>query len=330
MKTLLLPSKNKIIQGYSSKHKAYDFSGIGDEKVTAVESGVVVLSINQHQTNWQVNTPNDPYYKQGVTRDLRTEDYGNLIKIKHDDGTYSLYAHLTKNSLTEAGTHVSRGEKIAIIGNTGNSTGRHLHFEYRNSSNINEAVSFENDQNSGGSEMDNYYKGYNLNDESSMKVAVDKLVQVVNGEYVEKSKYDEANKLASDYEVTNARLEERLKQERKANEASLEAQKNELLQQCDTRVNEAKSNLLKLKQSEIDALQLQVSKLTTMSDNKLDDVFRRFTSRKFIAALLALLIPILNKYLNLQLNAADILATILPLMAFIGFEGWTDYQERLK
>jgi len=53
----------------------------------------------------------------------------NLVRILHDDGTYAEYAHLNWNSIrVKPGDTVSRGEYIANSGNTGFSSGPHLHF----------------------------------------------------------------------------------------------------------------------------------------------------------------------------------------------------------
>lgn len=56
--------------------------------------------------------------------------YGNYIVIQHDNGTQTLYGHLSEN-LVFAGYHVVKGQIIAKMGNTGMSTGSHLHFEVR-------------------------------------------------------------------------------------------------------------------------------------------------------------------------------------------------------
>jgi len=53
----------------------------------------------------------------------------NLIRILHDDGTMAVYAHLHWDSIrVSLGEHVERGQRIADSGNTGYSTGPHLHF----------------------------------------------------------------------------------------------------------------------------------------------------------------------------------------------------------
>lgn len=60
--------------------------------------------------------------------------YGNYIVIKHSNGTQTLYAHNSSNAVG-VGAHVSAGEVIGYVGSTGRSTGAHLHFEVRGSSN---------------------------------------------------------------------------------------------------------------------------------------------------------------------------------------------------
>lgn len=56
--------------------------------------------------------------------------YGNEVVIRHEDGHYSQYAHLSSLSVS-AGQAVGAGEEIGLSGSTGNSTGPHLHFEVR-------------------------------------------------------------------------------------------------------------------------------------------------------------------------------------------------------
>jgi murein DD-endopeptidase MepM/ murein hydrolase activator NlpD len=54
--------------------------------------------------------------------------YGALVKLRHADGTVTLYGHVN-TTLVSVGEHVMAGDQIATMGNRGNSTGPHLHFE---------------------------------------------------------------------------------------------------------------------------------------------------------------------------------------------------------
>ncbi|MCS6972358.1 MAG: M23 family metallopeptidase [Turneriella sp.] len=56
--------------------------------------------------------------------------YGHTIFVENNDGTVAWYAHLT-DSVVKPGDKIVRGQFIGISGNTGRSTGPHLHFEIR-------------------------------------------------------------------------------------------------------------------------------------------------------------------------------------------------------
>lgn len=125
------PSRNDLIRGYSRLHKGYDYSGINDTEtnfsidVYATKPGQIIQRVDIYDSNWR------------NTGALGTRDYGNYIKIKYNDGTFGLYAHLRRGSSLEVGTRIPEGQRVATIGNTGNSTGPHLHYERRNAQNIN-------------------------------------------------------------------------------------------------------------------------------------------------------------------------------------------------
>lgn len=63
-----------------------------------------------------------------VTRVVKEYDFGKLVKVDHGYGFATLYGHNSK-VLVRAGQRVRRGEPIARVGNTGRSTGPHLHYE---------------------------------------------------------------------------------------------------------------------------------------------------------------------------------------------------------
>lgn len=60
--------------------------------------------------------------------------YGLYVVIKHANGTQTLYAHLSRTAVA-VGSTVSQGQVIGYVGNTGRSTGNHLHFEVRGARN---------------------------------------------------------------------------------------------------------------------------------------------------------------------------------------------------
>ncbi len=96
-------------------YEAIDFAMYRGRELYATRAGEIVASYG--------NEGND--YNDG---------FGHLLKIKHDDGNTSWYAHL--NSFVKTNGRVTKGELVATAGNTGGtSTGPHLHFEVRNSRN---------------------------------------------------------------------------------------------------------------------------------------------------------------------------------------------------
>ena len=54
--------------------------------------------------------------------------YGNYVWIKHNENVYAIYAHLTGRVTVRAGQTVKKGQLIGYMGNSGSSTGTHLHF----------------------------------------------------------------------------------------------------------------------------------------------------------------------------------------------------------
>ena len=104
---------------WSSTHSGQDFAVATGTQVVAAHGGTVV--------------------KAGPNGAGDGSAYGNAIVIKHGNGTYSQYAHLSKINV-KVGQVVTTGQRIALSGNTGNSSGPHLHFEIRTTANYGSAV----------------------------------------------------------------------------------------------------------------------------------------------------------------------------------------------
>lgn len=67
-----------------------------------------------------------------------TYSYGNYVEIDHGNGYYTLYGHMQAGSIVvKKGDKVAKGDKIGLVGSTGNSTGPHLHIELRTKSGSN-------------------------------------------------------------------------------------------------------------------------------------------------------------------------------------------------
>ncbi|SEC29887.1 peptidoglycan DD-metalloendopeptidase family protein [Paenibacillus sp. GP183] len=71
------------------------------------------------------------------------DDYGNYIIINHMNGYRTLYGHLSKITI-QNGAIVEKGEKIGIMGSTGDSTGVHLHFEIQKNGTVDNPLKYLN------------------------------------------------------------------------------------------------------------------------------------------------------------------------------------------
>ncbi len=87
----------------SGKHTGLDFAAPQGRDIVAADSGKVVEAGSAGA-------------------------YGNMVEIAHGDGTRTRYAHLSRITVTK-GQNVDRGQQVGDLGNTGNSSGPHLHFE---------------------------------------------------------------------------------------------------------------------------------------------------------------------------------------------------------
>lgn len=108
---LMWPLDNSVRQTITSYmgdgrgHKGLDIACVKGTKIYAAMGGTVVYA----------------HYRS---------DYGNFVVIDHGNGYRTVYAHASK-LLVSKGQVVEKGDNIALVGSTGQSTGNHLHFEVR-------------------------------------------------------------------------------------------------------------------------------------------------------------------------------------------------------
>ena len=108
--TFTYPTTATWLSGYDWNppvHNGLDFDGDFGSPIYAADSGVIVYS------GWS------------------DRGYGYLIVVDHDGGWQTFYAHLMEGTLLPCGASVQKGQLIASMASTGNSTGPHLHFEMR-------------------------------------------------------------------------------------------------------------------------------------------------------------------------------------------------------
>jgi murein DD-endopeptidase MepM/ murein hydrolase activator NlpD len=104
-----IKSAFRYTSGYGMRwgrmHNGTDFAGRHGTPILSTADGVVI------HADWQ-------------------SGYGRLVKIQHANGIETRYAHLARIRVKK-GQRVSRGERIGDMGNSGRSTGTHLHYEVR-------------------------------------------------------------------------------------------------------------------------------------------------------------------------------------------------------
>jgi len=102
------PVKGTKTQGFHGPYNAVDIGAPTGTPIVAAASGRVIVAKPE---GWNGG-------------------YGGLTIIEHDNGSQSLYAHQSK-VFVSVGETVSQGQHIGNVGNTGRSTGPHLHLEFR-------------------------------------------------------------------------------------------------------------------------------------------------------------------------------------------------------
>lgn len=120
-KNHVIGSKDEIISSdYKTRnpeyptHKGIDLISTSgkDLSIIAIEGGEVVSAVD------------------GVSGYNEYNTAGNFVKIRHTNGKFTRYLHMTCGSVcVKAGDKVSKGAKLGLMGNTGYSFGKHLHFD---------------------------------------------------------------------------------------------------------------------------------------------------------------------------------------------------------
>lgn len=101
------PRTHPITGEKGKQHNGIDFAADSGTAIYAAESGTVIVA------QWM-------------------SGYGNTVILDHGNGLWTLYGHIRNGGIkVSAGEVVKKGQKIAEVGSTGNSTGPHLHFEVR-------------------------------------------------------------------------------------------------------------------------------------------------------------------------------------------------------
>ena len=96
-------TRNDPFSGKPEFHKGVDLAGKEGSDIISVAAGVVTWSDKRY-------------------------GYGNMVEINHGNGYVTRYGH-ARELLVKVGETVKKGQKIALMGNTGRSTGPHVHFE---------------------------------------------------------------------------------------------------------------------------------------------------------------------------------------------------------
>ena len=108
--SFLMPTSGRLTSNFGRRwgrnHNGIDVAAKTGTPIYATDNGIIVES--EYQSN----------------------GYGNIVKIDHQNGYVSYYAHCSK-LYAKVGDVVAKGDLIAAVGNTGRSTGPHLHFEIR-------------------------------------------------------------------------------------------------------------------------------------------------------------------------------------------------------
>lgn len=122
---VLKNKKCQITQNYSNEHQALDLTGdnCSLDYITAHSDGKII------------------FFQDGfgnMKGSISNNSYGNCIKINHQNGYCTLYAHMKNDLPVKNNQTVKKGQVIGYMSDSGNAYGKHLHFEvWKNNQRIN-------------------------------------------------------------------------------------------------------------------------------------------------------------------------------------------------
>ncbi len=137
-----VPSNREVWSGYGNGHEGLDIIGADGAEIIAAAAGKIEMiytgckNYDGAEKGVYCNTlgicnPSKSFHKSGFCNSA----YGNAVILKHDDGTWTSYAHLESVAAgLKIGDRVSSGQVLGYMGSTGKSYGTHLHFEMRTGS----------------------------------------------------------------------------------------------------------------------------------------------------------------------------------------------------
>ncbi len=139
-RTIITPSIDKVVVTGTKKRPQFSGSGVSSGNlmwpVPSLHTITTYFTWRWGSFHWGIDiSGGGAYGRTIVAADGGTvvsagwsNGYGNCVKISHGNGLVTLYGHSSR-LLVSSGQRVSKGQAIALVGSTGNSTGPHCHFE---------------------------------------------------------------------------------------------------------------------------------------------------------------------------------------------------------
>lgn len=125
----LTDSYSPVLSGDDTNNDPRNYAGWG-RHIIAPAAGTVVIARNDHVGQPVTDKADSryflPQYRSGG-------DPGNFVVIDHGNGEFSMIAHMQEGSVrVKVGDHVEQGQLVGLLGNSGDTTGPHVHYQLQN------------------------------------------------------------------------------------------------------------------------------------------------------------------------------------------------------